>query len=267
MYHRQMTETGTTTGAGNKASGIMAWARIVAAVGIAALVVLVARSAVQRHDAEVSRRALALHKQRVDAQRASDRRTMVAGLVRDYAALQTRQWPRRDRVLELIEGQTDDAALKSWAAGQRKQIAPMLRWLATKQQLLLDPQSAQRPATGKPAAADAPAAGAPAAADAPAAPGVDRAAEEKRRDTPQWKTYAKIRTKLRRKRGKLCCKITTGRILFSRAESMPLCRRSAAVLCNALAKAAGEQQKCNYTVALECASGEIIGGGDVSGSP
>lgn len=263
MYHRAMTDT-TGKGMGSP----LGWARIVAAVGIAVLLALVGRSALLRHDAEVTRRATSLHKQRVAAQRAGDRRAMVANLVRDYAAMQTHQWPRRDRVLELIEGQTDDAALKTWAAGQRKKIAPMLRWLASKQQLLLDPGAAApplpppagKPSTGKQPSADVP-------ADAPAKPGAAKDANEQRRDTPQWRDYAKIRTKLRRQRGKLCCKITTGRILFSRADGMVGCRRRAAQLCNALARAAGAQQRCNYTLAQECASGAIIGGGDVTGEP
>jgi hypothetical protein len=263
MYHRPMTDT---TGKGMGSA--LGWARIVAAVGIAALLALVGRSALRRHDEEVTRREAVRHKQRVAAQRASDRQVMVANLVRDYAALQTRQWPRRDRMLELIEGQTDDAALKAWAAGQRKKIAPMLSWLASKQQLLLDPQRPQRPQRPKlpPSPGKLPPPGTP-AADAPPRPGADQAAEEKRLDTPAWKTYAKTRTKLRRQRGKLCCKITTGRILFSRADAMGGCRRSAARLCNALAKAAGARQRCNYTLAQECASGAIIGGGDVTGEP
>jgi hypothetical protein len=234
------------------ASKLVPWVKIVAAIGVALLVILVGRSALRWHDQEVTRRRLALQKKRLAEQRVLQKRKLVQDLVRDYLALKTKQWPRRDRMLEFIESNTGDNGIKNWASGQRKKIAPMLEWLESKQQLLLDPASAQRPTSQQPSP--------------PAAGGAAKGPVEEG-DTPQWKSYAAIRKRLRLARGRLCCKITTGRILFSRAATMAACRRKASALCNALAKAAGEQQKCNYVVAEECTSGEIMGGGDVTGAP
>jgi hypothetical protein len=239
----------------NGASRLVPWVRIVALAGVAVLAVLVGRSVLKWRGEEVTRRQLELQKRRLVEGRALQKRKLVQDLVRDYLALQTKQWPRRDRMLEFIESNTGDNGIKNWAAGQRKKIAPMLKWLATKQRLLLEPGAPQPPpaATGAPPVADTGEAG----AKGPVEEG----------DTPQWRSYAEVRKRLRLARGRLCCKITTGRILFSRADTMATCRRRAGVLCNALAKAAGEEQKCNYVVARECTSGEIIGGGDVTGAP
>ena len=244
------------------------WARIVvlglAVVALAVVVLVVAR----RHDRTLEQSGLKLQEQRAKIQRELQRQELVNGVIQRYLALPTTDWELRDQALVLVQQQARDKALIDWAAGRRKEIAPYLRRIRLVQR---DHPAADRiavtavPEPPSPEAADS---GAPVPGQAkqqPAPKGSAFADEgeavARARKSPHWKTYIKTREQLRLKRGRYCCRITTGRELFSKANSVGECRGYAQLLCDHLAKTIEAKQQCFYALSTACVGGEIIGAG------
>lgn len=218
------------------------WAWIVTTLAIAIGVVIFGYVIAARHDRAVTEREHNLQRARLGAAAALEQQKFLSGLVREYLFLDQGAWERRDQVAEFIALGAREKTIKDWATEQRKRLAPALerleetrrqQWLASMKQQGLDHADTVK----------------------------DGAEPE---DSPAWKKYNGVRNNLRLKLGTLCCKITTGKILFTRANSVDGCRKHAHRLCEHLARAAEKKQKCLYVVAKDCASGEILGGGDVT---
>jgi len=232
----------------------LGWAWLVVIVAVAVAACLLGSSLLRRHDHAVRERELVLQQKRLNARRELQQRRQAAELVRLYLQLDTMQWQRRDRALTLIEATAGAGQLKQWAAQQRAELAPYLqrqqivqRYNAEANRLSLERKEVAPPASRK------------------AEQEVDFGDEGVNARAPRWKAYFKVREGLRRERGQYCCRISTGKVLFSRAGSVEQCRQQARILCNALSSTVNAQQKCFYTLTTACDGGEVIAVGDVSG--
>jgi len=224
------------------------WVWIATALIIAGALGVLAYALVARHERETRRRELELQQERLAEEKRAEARRFVQGVIKDYLVLRSDDVRRRDRTLQLIAKATDDSSIKQWAEEQRKSIAAELKRLELTEQARYTPQPGEPP---------------------PGTTFADqgKVPEQEEKDSAEWKSYLKARDGLRLARGKYCCKITTGKILFTRASSGEQCRQRTQELCVSLAKAAGEKQKCFYVLSSDCAAGEILAGGDVDAEP
>jgi hypothetical protein len=213
-----------------------------------------------RHHRLTRQRELEVAKERARAQRELEQRKRVTGLIQVYMRLETTAWRERDRTLGLIQAAAQEPAVKKWIKQERGRLAPYLRRLAIVERynrdadrLSLSNEKVQPQATKQPAEQPPPSG---AFADGPQA-------SPDARKSPHFRAYLRLREKLRLRQGKYCCKIATGRLLFTRAGSIKGCRRLSKRLCDALSLTAPGKQKCFYTVTTDCTSGEVIAVGDV----
>jgi len=251
------------------------WARLGAVAVLVIGLAIVGLLALSRHDRAVTARVFELERGRQTARQRLERERQVTRLLARYLEIPVTDWERRDQALMLVGERTADPSLKKWAAARRKEIAPYLRRIRLVQRYnaasdkiavtaVPEPSAAATPQPAAPAQQPADAGKAAAAAPAFADEGEALA---KARKSPHWKEYIKTREQLRLKRGRYCCRITTGRELFSKADSVAECRGYAQLLCDLLAKMIDAEQKSLYALSTACAGGEIIGAGDVSSSP
>lgn len=229
--------------------------------------------ALSRHDRAVTARLFELERVRQAAEQRRSRERQATRLLAQYLEIPVTDWERREQALALVE-RTAEPELKKWAAARRQEIAPYLRRIRLVQRYNAASDKIAVTAVPEPAAAGTPPPAAPAEqpADAGKAAAAPTFADEgealaKARTSPHWKEYIKTREQLRLKRGRYCCRLTTGRELFSKADSVAECRGYAQLLCDLLAKMIDSKQKALYALSTACAGGEIIGAGDVSSSP
>jgi hypothetical protein len=237
---------------------------ILTALGVVA-VITTTFVLLDRHHRLTRERELEVAKQRAREQRELEQRKRVTGLIQVYMRLKTMAWRERDRTLGLIQAAAQEPSVKKWVKQERERLAPYLKRLAIVERYNRDADrlslSKEKVPPEAAAAAAGKAAGQAAAPSGSAADGPE--ALQDARKSPHWRAYLRLRERLRLRNGKYCCKIATGRLLFTRAGSIKGCRGLSQKLCDALALTAPGKQKCFYTVTTDCTSGEVIAVGDV----
>lgn len=249
-------------GAQKRSESRRGWVAIVLAALVAVGAALLACHLLERHQRDQRALRLELEEKRAAATREREEQRLVTGAVQAYLAAPWTEWHRRDAALALVEARAKDKPLREWARDQRQALVPYLRRIR-----LVGRYNEEADRIALVPVADAPPipASRPTGGPAPA----QRTEEEdkalaKAKGTPAWRALMRTRERLRLRPGKYCCAISTGSDLFSRASSVGACRQQAQALCTELARTLGKPQKCGYSLASECAGGEIIAAGDVS---